>query len=97
MDCGGAYIKILPGGDKIDVLLFGGNKPYAIMFGPDMCGSKKKNHVILNLEKKDENDMIEKDIMCETDQLSHLYTLVLSPEYMFKFFVNKKSVRAGFS
>mmetsp|Transcript_42516 Transcript_42516/g.51030 ORF Transcript_42516/g.51030 Transcript_42516/m.51030 type:complete len:411 (-) Transcript_42516:380-1612(-) len=95
LDCGGAYIKLLPGGDKLDALSFGGDTPYAIMFGPDMCGSTKRTHVILNSEKKDENVMIKKDIMCETDQLSHLYTLVLSPDNTFEVFVDNKSVRTG--
>lgn len=45
IDCGGAYIKLLPGG--FDAKKFGGDTPYAIMFGPDQCGySTKKTHVI---------------------------------------------------
>ena len=33
--CGGGYIKLLP---KMDAIDFGGDTPYSIMFGPDMCG-----------------------------------------------------------
>ena len=33
--CGGGYIKLLP---KMDPKNFGGDTPYSIMFGPDMCG-----------------------------------------------------------
>ena len=43
IDCGGAYIKLLP---DIDQKNFGGDSPYAIMFGPDICGSTKRTHVI---------------------------------------------------
>jgi calreticulin len=55
LDCGGAYIKLLPGDDKFDAAAFGGDTPYAVMFGPDVCGSSnKKTHVILHDHKKDE-------------------------------------------
>lgn len=36
IDCGGAYIKLLPGGDKFDAKSFGGETPYRVMFGPDI-------------------------------------------------------------
>jgi len=42
IDCGGAYIKLLPGGDKFNSKTFGGDAPYGIMFGPDICGSTKR-------------------------------------------------------
>ena len=45
------------------------------MFGPDMCGSTKRTHVIFNYPAKDENLEAVKEIKCETDQKSHLYTL----------------------
>lgn len=37
IDCGGAYIKLLP--DGLDQDKFGGDSEYSIMFGPDVCGS----------------------------------------------------------
>jgi calreticulin len=44
IDCGGAYIKLLPPG--FEPKKFGGDTPYAIMFGPDVCGySTRKTHV----------------------------------------------------
>ena len=46
MDCGGAYIKLLPSG--LDQKTFGGDLAYSIMFGPDICGTTKKTHAILN-------------------------------------------------
>jgi calreticulin len=95
LDCGGAYLKLLPGGKKFDAASFGGDTPYAVMFGPDVCGTTKRTHVIFNYEKKNENLLIKKDIHCETDQLSHLYTLVLHPDNTFEVFVDKKSVRKG--
>jgi len=95
MDCGGAYIKLLPGGDDFNSARFGGDTPYSVMFGPDICGGKKRTHVILSSERKDENVMIDKDIPCETDVISHLYTLVIRPDNTFEVFVDNKSVRSG--
>ena len=52
LDCGGAYIKLAP---KADQASFGGDTPYAIMFGPDICGtSTRKTHVIFNYPPKDD-------------------------------------------
>jgi calreticulin len=96
LDCGGAYLKLLPGGKKFKANEFGGETPYAIMFGPDICGSSnKKTHVILHYEPKKDNLLIKKNIMCETDDLSHLYTLHLKPDNTFEVFVDNKSVRSG--
>ena len=62
---------------------FGGETPYSIMFGPDICGySTKKVHVIFT--HKDKNYLIKKDIPAKTDQLTHVYTLVLKPDNTFK-------------
>jgi calreticulin len=95
IDCGGAYIKLLPGGKKFDSKKFGGDTPYGVMFGPDICGANKRTHVIFHYDKKDDNLLIKKDVGCETDQLSHLYTLVLRPDNTFEVFVDNKSVRSG--
>jgi calreticulin len=95
IDCGGSYIKLLPGGDKFDSKSFGGDTQYGIMFGPDICGSNKRTHVILHSMDKGEGLLIKKDIPCETDVFSHLYTLVVRPDNTFEVFVDNKSVRAG--
>jgi len=96
IDCGGAYIKLLPGGDSFDAKKFGGDTPYAVMFGPDICGSSnKRTHVILHYDKKDDNLLIKKNVGTEDNQLSHLYTFVLRPDNTFEVFVDNKSVRSG--
>eukprot|EP01082_Thalassiosira_pseudonana_P004711 g4110.t1.1.5e174189 g4110 g4110.t1 contig15:367103-368593(+) len=96
IDCGGAYLKLLPGGDKFEAKKFGGDTPYGVMFGPDICGSSnKRTHVIFHYDKKDENLLIKKNVGCEDNQLSHLYTLVLRPDNTFEVFVDNKSVRSG--
>mmetsp|Transcript_23663 Transcript_23663/g.34934 ORF Transcript_23663/g.34934 Transcript_23663/m.34934 type:complete len:399 (-) Transcript_23663:7637-8833(-) len=94
LDCGGAYIKLLPG--KVDQPKFGGDTPYSIMFGPDICGSSnKRTHVILHSNAKDENILIKKDVNTETDDLTHLYTLVIRPDNTFEVLIDNKSVRSG--
>ena len=37
LDCGGAYIKLMHG--DVDQDTFGGDTPYSVMFGPDVCGT----------------------------------------------------------
>ena len=93
LDCGGAYIKLM--GD-VDQSQFGGDSPYQIMFGPDICGpSNKKTHVILNYPPKSENLLIKEEVKVESDRLSHLYTLVIRPDNSFEVFIDQESVRAG--
>ena len=95
LDCGGAYIKLLPGGSSFDADAFSGDTEYAVMFGPDICGSStRRTHVILNHDGS--NHLIEKDVKCETDQLSHLYTLhIMAATGTFDVMVDGKSVRTG--
>jgi len=94
LDCGGAYIKLLTG--DVDQAKFGGDTPYSVMFGPDICGSSnKRTHVILHSNTKNENLLINKDVNTETDDLSHLYTLVVRPDNTFEVLIDNKSVRSG--
>mmetsp|Transcript_41794 Transcript_41794/g.97861 ORF Transcript_41794/g.97861 Transcript_41794/m.97861 type:complete len:338 (+) Transcript_41794:532-1545(+) len=95
IDCGGAYIKILPGGSDFDAQKFGGDSPYSVMFGPDVCGSTRRTHVIFNYPPKDDNVLITKDILCEKDNFSHMYRLVVQPDNTFEVFIDGKSVRHG--
>lgn len=93
LDCGGAYIKLL--GD-IDQDKFGGDSPYQIMFGPDVCGpSNRRTHVIFNYPPKNDNLLIKKDVETKTDKIRHLYTLVVKPDNSFEVFIDKTSVRSG--
>lgn len=95
IDCGGAYIKLLPGGDKFDAANFGGDTPYGVMFGPDICGNTKRTHAILHSQKKDDNLLIKHDVPCEKDEFTHLYTFVVRPDNTFEIFVDNKSVKSG--
>ena len=60
-----------------------GDSEYNIMFGPDICGySTKKVHVIFRYNG--ENHLIKKDIKCKDDELTHIYTLVVTPDNKYK-------------
>ena len=90
IDCGGAYIKLLP---DIDQKNFGGDSPYAIMFGPDICGSTKRTHVIFTY--KGENLLKDKEIRCESDQKIHLYTLIVKPDNTYVVQIDGKEKASG--
>ena len=94
LDCGGAYIKLLPG--DVDQDSFGGDTPYSVMFGPDVCGSSnRRTHVIFNYPPKNDNLLIKEEVRVETDNLSHLYTLVVEPDNTFQVLIDQKVVREG--
>merc|ERR1711937_614479 len=79
IDCGGGYVKVFSTGFDGKALDAESKETYSIMFGPDICGySTKKVHVIF--EYKGRQFLIKKDIKCEDDQLTHVYTLVLKPD-----------------
>ena len=94
LDCGGAYIKLMHG--DVDQASFGGDTPYSIMFGPDVCGSSnRRTHVIFNYPPKNDNLLIKEEVRVETDNLSHLYTLVVEPDNTFQVLIDQKVVREG--
>ncbi|KAH6567878.1 hypothetical protein BASA62_005839 [Batrachochytrium salamandrivorans] len=91
IDCGGGYVKIMP--KPFDPKEFDGDTKYNIMFGPDICGKSKRTHVILS--HKDENHLITKSIDPGSDQLTHLYTLVLNPDQTYQVFIDLEEKSAG--
>lgn len=49
------------------------------MFGPDTCSyCAKKFHAIISY--KGTNHLIKKEVSCETNQLTHVYVFILSPD-----------------
>jgi calreticulin len=93
IDCGGGYIKILPG-SGVDQKTFNGDTNYNIMFGPDICGSStRKVHVIFT--NKGKNHLIKKEIPCETDEFTHVYTLHVKPDNTYAVSIDGKEVAQG--
>jgi calreticulin len=92
IDCGGGYIKVYDGSQ--DPKKFGGDSPYQIMFGPDICGtSTKKVHVIFTHNTK--NLLVKKEIRAETDQLTHVYTLIVHPDDTYEVRVDGEKRESG--
>jgi len=92
IDCGGAYIKLLPPG--FDQKKFGGDTPYSVMFGPDVCGtSTRKTHAIFTYKGK--NLLTKKSIRCETDNLSHRYTLVVKADNTYEVHIDGAKAESG--
>jgi len=92
IDCGGGYIKLFPAGHKSES--FGGDAPYNIMFGPDICGSStRKVHVIFTY--KGENKLTNKHVACETDQFTHVYTLIVHPDQTYEVRIDGKEKATG--
>lgn len=92
IDCGGAYIKLLPDMDQDS---FGGDTAYAVMFGPDKCGSTKRTHVIFHYEPKDDNLLIKDDVKFPSGTQTNHFTLLVRKDNSFEVFINKESVRKG--
>ena len=93
--CGGGYIKLLPG--KVDAKAFGGDTPYSIMFGPDLCGyDVSRIHLIFehNGENLLKTDEIKLDY-ADKDEFTHLYTLVLEKDGSYEVFLDQDSKAQG--
>lgn len=66
----------------------------SIMFGPDICGySTKKVHAILTYNGT--NHLIKKDVPCETDQLTHVYTFILKPDATYSILIDNVEKQSG--
>jgi calreticulin len=72
---------------------FNGDTVYNIMFGPDVCGTERRTHAILNY--KNENHLIKKSIAPKTDQMTHLYTLWIKPDQTYTVFVDLEEEATG--
>mmetsp|Transcript_2711 Transcript_2711/g.6199 ORF Transcript_2711/g.6199 Transcript_2711/m.6199 type:complete len:441 (+) Transcript_2711:83-1405(+) len=91
LDCGGGYIKLAPMSDQAK---FGGDSEYSVMFGPDICGySTKRVHVIFTYKGK--NHLIKKEIKPETDEKTHIYTLIVNPDNTYEVQIDLKKVESG--
>ncbi|CAG8779253.1 2863_t:CDS:2 [Gigaspora margarita] len=91
IDCGGGYVKLLP--SEFDALSFKGESLYNIMFGPDICGMNRKVHFILH--HKGENKELKKSVKAPSDQVTHLYTLILKPDHTYKILIDNEEEASG--
>merc|ERR1711977_258790 len=91
IDCGGAYLKLGPA--PFDGKKFHGETVYNVMFGPDICGMTKRTHLIFNYKEK--NLLKDKDLRTESDELTHIYTLVVKPDNTFAMSIDGTEVESG--
>jgi len=92
LGCGGAYIKLLPK-DGVEVDSFGGDTPYAVMFGPDKCGYDSRTHVIFTYNG--ENLLVKKEPRMESGELTNVYTLIVKPDNTYEVRINNEEVQTG--
>jgi len=91
IDCGGGYIKLMPAGLNQEDL--NGDSNYNIMFGPDICGTSRRTHFILNYKGK--NHLRKHDLKTESDEFTHVYTLILSPNNTYSVNIDNKQITHG--
>jgi len=90
IDCGGGYLKL---GPKTDLTTFNGDTQYNIMFGPDICGATKRSHLIFNYDG--DNHLRRSDLRTESDEFTHVYTLVVKPDQSYEVLIDQNSAGAG--
>merc|ERR1712216_348224 len=93
LDCGGGDIKLMP--SSVDQKTFSGDSPYAVMFGPDICGSSTKRVHAIFTDKTGKNLLTKKPIPCETDELTHVYTLIVHPNNTYAVLVDNEVRESG--
>merc|ERR1711991_116669 len=92
IDCGGGYFKLM--GSGFDQENFSGDTPYAIMFGPDICGATKRTHAIITHNEK--NHLISKDVPTQSDTLTHVFTFIINKDHKTSnILVDNESERKG--
>jgi len=91
IDCGGGYLKLSP--STADQKDYHGDTVYNIMFGPDICGATKRTHLIFNY--KEENHLRTSDLRTESDELTHLYTLIVHPDGTYEVQIDQKEIASG--
>jgi calreticulin len=95
IDCGGGYLKLFGcSPDAFESEKMHGETPYAIMFGPDICGpGTKKVHVIFSYKGK--NHLINKEIRCKDDVYTHVYTLEVFADQTYKVLIDGEEAQKG--
>jgi len=93
--CGGGYVKLLP--STVDQAKFGGDSPYFVMFGPDLCGyDVARVHLIFS--KDGENMLKKEDIKLEwndKNEFTHVYTLIVNPDNTYKVLIDNVERATG--
>jgi len=90
IDCGGMYLKLHPAG--IDQANYDGDTQYNIMFGPDVCSSRRV-HYILN--HGGSNHLVSTNVDPDLGQHTKTYTLILKPDNTAEILIDGESKLSG--
>ena len=93
IDCGGGYLKLLPKDAFSDPKEFTPDSKYNIMFGPDICGSTKKTHVIFSHDGT--YQLFKKQVGCDSDDMTVLYSLIVNPDNTYEVKIDDVKVQSG--
>ena len=63
------------------------------MFGPDICGTTKRTHVIVNYNGQ--NHLVKREVRAESDEFTHLYTLIVKPDNTYEVLIDGQSAQKG--
>jgi len=91
IDCGGGYLKVLK--EKLKQDDFRGESEYGVMFGPDICGSSKKVHLIFNFNGK--NLDWTKNLECPSDKLTHVFTAIIKADDTYEVLIDGEKKESG--
>jgi calreticulin len=92
--CGGGYLKLV---GEMDPKAFHGGEDetaYKLMFGPDLCGSTGRIHLIFT-DGSGTNILKTTDMSISHDDKTHLYTLVVRPDNTYEVLYDLESKAAG--
>jgi len=81
IECGGGYIKLLPQG--LNQPQFTSDTQEVLTFGPDLCGTETRNVIVAPRADGRAYPLV-KDIRCESDKLTHFYTLIIRQDDSFE-------------
>ena len=99
LECGGAYLKFLAADDAFSPATLDGDSGYSVMFGPDKCGATNKVHVIFRhvspLDGSVEEKHLKNPPAMLSDELPHLYTLVVKKDNTFEVRIDGESAAEG--
>jgi len=91
IDCGGGYLKLVK--DSLKQEEFKGDSEYGIMFGPDICGSTRKVHLIFNYNGK--NLDCKKNIDAPSDKLTHSFTAIIKSDDTYEVLLDGEKKESG--
>jgi hypothetical protein len=92
IECGGGYIKVFPAG--LVQKDMNNESPASIVFGPDLCGTQTKD-VLVTFRAGKELFPIKKHIRCESNKLTHFYTLIVNPDDSYEVRIDNSKKESG--